>query len=107
MRPPLKQINPKRASMKTIIASLCLVIAATAHARDTINPDVTYSGGGRYTCPGGGAACAQIDTNNRVNTELERQRYQAQQDRADRYIREERARRERDLNSDYRRSSPY
>ena len=87
--------------MKTLIATLCLVMAATAHARDTSKPDVTYVGGGRYTCSGGGVACAQIDTNNRINTELERQRYQAQQDRADRYIREERARRDREVEQRY------
>lgn len=51
------------------IALVSLMLVAAAQARDRAN--TTYVGGGRYTCTGGSAQCAQVRQNNEA---LEAQR---------------------------------
>lgn len=53
-----------KSQMNKLLAITLLALAASAFAKD--KPDVTYVGGGRYTCSGKSAQCAQIDANNRA-----------------------------------------
>lgn len=55
-------------------------------------PTVTYVGLGRYSCSGLAAECAQINFNNSQLEEMNRRRNQEDQDRAQRYIEENRQR---------------
>lgn len=52
--------------MKIIGFALALVLATagSAHAGEKDKGNVTYVGGGRYTCTGNSAACAQVKQNN-------------------------------------------
>jgi sensor histidine kinase YesM len=55
-------------------------------------PTVTYVGLGRYSCSGSAVECAQINFNNSQLEEMNRRRNQEDQDRAQRYIEENRQR---------------
>lgn len=71
----------------TITAMLSVTSVMQANAAE---PRVTYVGDGRFVCQGDSAACAQVDANNRQR-EMQRQ-YQDQRDndRANRYVEEQR-----------------
>jgi hypothetical protein len=63
----------KRSSMtKTLLA---VTLAALSFAAGAESP-VTYVGEGRYTCRGNSAQCAQIDQNNRRESDYRAQQYQ-------------------------------
>lgn len=67
-----------------------MVLLAQAHAESKVK----YAGEGRYTCKGSSADCAQIDQNNRRETEYRERQYQREQDKAQAYV--DRARRDED-----------
>jgi hypothetical protein len=65
-----------------------IVLMVQAHAESK----VTYAGEGRYTCKGSSVDCAQIDQNNRRETDYRERQYQREQDKAQAYV--DRARRD-------------
>ena len=64
--------------MKHFATIVLLLTAMTATAKG--DAEITYAGGGRYTCSGDKYKCAQIDANNRALDEQQRARWQAQDD---------------------------
>lgn len=64
--------------MKYFVTIALLLMAMTASAKD--DAEITYVGGGRYTCSGDKYKCAQVDANNRALEEQRRARQQAQDD---------------------------
>ena len=69
------------------VALAALAIAAHAEKQD---PKISYARGGRNICSGNSAACAQVDSNNRAQSDRDAQRYQQDQDRAQSYVDRER-----------------
>jgi hypothetical protein len=83
-----------------VFVTLLLVgtgLLVQAHAE----PKVTYVGLGRYSCSGSTAECAQIDQNNRRESEYRARQYQREQDRAQESV--ERTRRENEERRDLKR----
>lgn len=75
---------------KLLTAGLTFCLLSFAYAKD--DAQVTYVGGGRYVCEGDNYKCAQIDQQNRRESERRREEYQRDQDRAQSYVDRERRR---------------
>lgn len=73
-------------TMPVLLALVCM----SAFAKD--KSEVTYVGMGRYTCSGNTAACAQIDANNRAQSDRDARQYQERQDHAQGVVDRERRR---------------
>ena len=58
------------------IAIGAMVMMASAMSFAGEEARVTYVGNGRYACSGSSVRCAQIDQNNRMQSELESRRYE-------------------------------
>ena len=80
-------------TMKHVLLAALAAMAITAHAEKQ-DPKISYSGLGRYSCQGNSAACAQVDANNRAQSDRDAQRYQQDQDRAQSYVDRERQKEE-------------
>ena len=63
---------------RILVATTLALLQFSAHAESP----VTYVGDSRYTCRGSSAQCAQIDQNNRRESDYRAQHYQRDQDRA-------------------------
>ncbi len=77
--------------MSKSLFAVFAMLAFTAHAETKS----TYVGTGRFTCQGSSAACAQIDQNNRRESDYRAQQYQREQDRAQAVVDRERREEER------------
>lgn len=79
--------------MKVQAKSLLVVaLCGLATGSTLAEPKANYVGQGRYSCSGTAVECAQINSNNDRNAEWNRRRHQEEQDRAQRYVEENRRR---------------
>ncbi len=76
-------------TLEYVLFALLAAMTITAHAEKQ-DTSISYAGGGRYICSGNSAACAQVDSNNRAQSDRDAQRYQRDQDRAQSYVERER-----------------
>lgn len=83
---------------KTLLAVTLATFSITSFAESR----VTYVGGGRNACSDSSAACAQVDANNRAQSERDSRQYQRDQDRAQAYVDRERRRDEERRNDRHR-----
>lgn len=60
--------------MKPLIIAALLAVCSLAIAKD--KNEITYVGQGRYSCSGKGYKCAQIDQQNRLQSQIESDRYE-------------------------------
>lgn len=67
--------------MSKLLAIILMALATSAIAKDDGKTDIHYAGLGRYTCSGDEYKCAQIDANNRILEERDRQRWEQQRER--------------------------
>lgn len=74
----------KKLLIAVSIATLFVSLTAYAETKSE------YVGGGRYLCQGNSTQCAQVDANNRAQSDRDAQRYQQDQDRAQSYVDRER-----------------
>lgn len=81
-------------TIKNVLFAALAAISMSAHAENK-DPKISYSGLGKYSCSGNSAACAQVDSNNRAQSDRDAQRYQQDQDRAQSYVDRERRKEER------------
>ena len=80
-------------TIKHVLFAALAAMAITAHAEKQ-DPRISYAGGSRYTCSGDSAACAQVDANNRAQSDRDAQRYQRDQDHAQAVVDRERRKEE-------------
>jgi hypothetical protein len=72
--------------MKTLIVVLAVFACNLVAAKDKAT--INYVGQGRYTCSGDRHRCAQIDAQNRLNAQIDADRYERTRQREiDRYER--------------------
>ncbi len=76
-------------TIKNVLFVALAAISIAAHAENK-DPKISYSGLGKYSCSGNSAACAQVGSNNRAQSDRDAQRYQQDQDRAQSYVDRER-----------------
>ena len=83
---------------RILVATTLALLQFSAHAESP----VTYVGEGRYTCRGNNFQCAQIDQNNRRESDYRAQQYQRDKDRAQDAV--DRSRRDEERRNDLRRN---
>lgn len=76
-------------NLKHVLYVLLGAVTITAYAEKQ-DTKISYAGGGRWVCSGNSAACAQVESNNRAQSNRGAQEYQRDQDRTQSYVDRER-----------------